>query len=100
MTLPPIRRSVSVSWDQDAAFRRFTADFGAWWPTRSHSIGGERVRRVAFEPRVGVLNVWAGRRTARMALLDVVVAIIGLVQRLRGGVDGEIARAGGELPRV
>lgn len=183
MTLPPIRRSVSVSWDQDAAFRRFTADFGAWWPSRSHSIGGERVRRVAFEPRVGgrifeehgdgrrfqwgeilpweppqrvkftwhparepataqdvlvefvpegtgtrveltaggwerwgesasrahrgydvgwayILNVWAGRRTARMALLDVVVAIIGFVQRFRGGVDGEIARARGELPRA
>jgi uncharacterized protein YndB with AHSA1/START domain len=183
MTLPPIRRSVSVSWAQDAAFRRFTTDFGAWWPSRSHSIGGERVRRVVFEPRVGgrifeehgdgrrfqwgeirlgepprrveftwhparepataqdvliefvpegsgtrveltaggwerwgenvsrayrgynvgwayILNVWAGRRTARMALLDVIVAIIGFVQRFRGGVDGEIARARGELPRA
>lgn len=183
MTLPPIRRSVSVSWDQDAAFRRFTADFGAWWPSRTHSIGGERVRRVVFEPRVGgrifeehgdgrrfqwgeillweppqqvkftwhparepataqdvlvefvpegpgtrieliasgwerwgenvsrahrgygvgwayILNVWAGRRTARMALLDIVVGVIGLVRRFRGGVDGQIARARGELPRV
>jgi len=183
MTLPPIRRSVSVSWDQDAAFRRFTAEFGAWWPSRSHSIGGARVRRVAFEPRVGgrifeehgdgrrfqwgeivlweppqrvkftwhparepataqdvlvefvaegtgtrveltasgwerwgenvsrahrgygvgwayILNVWAGRRTAKMAGLDIVVAIIGFVRRFRGGVDGEIARARGELPRV
>ena len=47
-----------------------------------------------------ILNVWAGRRTAKMALLDVVVAIIGLVQRFRGGVDGDIARARGELPRA
>ena len=47
-----------------------------------------------------ILNVWAGRRTARMALLDAIVAIIGFAQRFRGGVDGEIARARGELPRV
>jgi uncharacterized protein YndB with AHSA1/START domain len=183
MTLPPIHRSVSVSWAPDAAFRRFTADFGAWWPHRSHSIGGGRVRRVVFEPRVGgcifeehedgrrfqwgevllweppervkftwhparerataqdvliefvregtgtrveltssgwerwgenvrrahrgynvgwayILNVWAGRRTPRMALLDAIVTIIRFVQRFRGGIDGEIARARGELPRV
>lgn len=183
MTLPPIHRSVSVSWAQDAAFRRFTADFGTWWPHSTHSIGGERVRRVVLEPRVGgcifeehgdgrrfqwgeitlweppqrvrftwhparepataqdvliefvpestgtrveltasgwerwgenvgrahrgysvgwayILNVWAGRRTARMALLDAIVAIIRFVQRFRGGVDGEIARARGELPRA
>jgi hypothetical protein len=183
MTLPPIRRSVSVSWDPAAAFRRFTADFGTWWPGRTHSVGGPRVRRIVFEPRAGgciyeehvdgrrfqwgevrlwepprkvefswhpsrepgtaqdvtiefipedtgtrveltadgwerwgenaarahrgydigwgyILNVWAGRRTARMALLDAVVAVIGFVQRFRGGVDGEIARARGELPRT
>ena len=54
-SLPPIRRSVTVSWDPPAAFRRFTADFGSWWPWRSHSIGGARVKRVVFEPRVGGL---------------------------------------------
>ena len=183
MSLPPIRRSVSVSWGPAAAFRRFTADFGKWWPSGSHSIGGKLVRRIVLEPRVGgciyeehldgrrfqwgeirlwepphrveftwhpardaetaqevavafapegsgtrveltaggwerwgkgaarahrgygvgwayILNVWAGRRTARMALLDVVVAIVSVVQRLRGGVHGEIARARGELPRT
>lgn len=47
-----------------------------------------------------ILNVWAGRRTAKMALLDAVVAIIGIVQKFRGGVQAEIARAGGELPRA
>lgn len=183
MTLPPIRRSISVSWEPAAAFRRFTADFGSWWPSRSHSIGGPLVRRIVFEPQVGgriyeehedgrrfqwgeirrwepphrveftwhparepataqdvavvfvpegtgtrveltatgwerwgekadrahrgydigweyILNVWAGRRTVKMALLDVVVAVIGLVQKLRGGVQAEITRARGELPRA
>lgn len=183
MTLPPIRRSVSVSWDPDRAFRRFTSDFGTWWPSSSHSIGGPTVRRVVFEPRDGgriyeehvdgrrfqwgqvlvwepprrvkftwhparepataqdvliefvpedggtrveltstgwerwgdkaarahrgynvgwayILNVWAGRRTARMAVLDVIVAILGVKQKLSGGVQAEIARARGELPRA
>ena len=53
MSLPPICRSISVSWDQAAAFRRFTADFGTWWPSGSHSIGGPLVRRIVFEPKVG-----------------------------------------------
>ncbi len=49
---PPIRRSIQVSWSQEAAFRRFTADFAKWWPN-SCSIGGGRVERVVFECRVG-----------------------------------------------
>ena len=53
MSLPAIRRGVSVSWDQTAAFRRFTEEFGTWWPCRTHSIGGHRVRRVVFECRAG-----------------------------------------------
>jgi hypothetical protein len=171
---------VSVSWSPEAAFRRFTADFGTWWPYRSHSIGGDRMRRVEFEPHVGgriyeehedgrrfqwgqvvawepprkvaftwhpsrdpataqdvvvefiaedtgtrveltaggwerwgehaerahrgysvgwayILDVWTTRRTARRAALG---AIIGIVQKFRGGVDAEIARAGAEMPRT
>ncbi len=53
MSLPPIRRSVSVSWAPDAAFRRFTSDFGSWWPSRTHSVGGPNVRRIVFEPHAG-----------------------------------------------
>jgi uncharacterized protein YndB with AHSA1/START domain len=49
----PIRRSVSVSWAPDVAFQRFTADFATWWPQYSNSIGGRRVKRIVFEPRVG-----------------------------------------------
>jgi uncharacterized protein YndB with AHSA1/START domain len=51
--LAPIRRSVVVSWDQVATFRRFTDGFATWWPTFSHSIGGPRVARVVFECRPG-----------------------------------------------
>jgi uncharacterized protein YndB with AHSA1/START domain len=49
----PIARAVSVSWPAGEAFRRFTEDFGAWWPRYTHSIGGRRVTRVVLEPRVG-----------------------------------------------
>ena len=49
----PIRRSISVPWNQQAAFERFTADFTKWWPRYSHSIGGKRVKRIVFECRVG-----------------------------------------------
>ena len=51
--IPPVRRSVSVSWDPAAAYHRFTADFGTWWPSSTHSIGGKKVKRVIFECRVG-----------------------------------------------
>lgn len=52
-TVPPIRRSVSVSWAPDAAYRRFVSDFARWWPKYAHSVGGPRVKRVVFEPRLG-----------------------------------------------
>jgi len=51
--LPPVVRSVTVPWDQHAAFERFTLKFAEWWPYRSHSIGEKRVKRIVFEPRVG-----------------------------------------------
>jgi hypothetical protein len=181
--LPPIRRAVSVPWDQAAAFRRFTAEFADWWPRRTHSIGAERVARIVFETRAGgliyeehvdgrrfewgkvmewqepervrftwhpsrpeataqevevrfvpegtgtrvelvsekwerwgenaerarrgydlgwgcVLNVWARRRTAGMAVLDVLAAGMRLVGKLRGGTAAAIARAQGEIPRA
>lgn len=182
-SIPPIRRSVSVSWDQETAFQRFTANFGSWWPSRTHSIGGEKIQRIVFEPHPGgriyeehqdgrrfqwgevilweppnrlkftwhpsrdpstaqeveieflkegngtklqltskgwerwgkgarrarraydvgwgyILNVWAGRRTARMSILDKVAAFSTLVMKLRGGREAEIARAGGEIKSI
>jgi uncharacterized protein YndB with AHSA1/START domain len=53
MPLPPIQRSINVQWTQEAAFKRFTTDFGKWWPSSTHSIGGDRVARIVFECRVG-----------------------------------------------
>ena len=44
-----------------------------------------------------VLNVWAGRRTARMLVMDIVIGMAKVVSWLRGGTEGEIARAGGEI---
>ena len=61
--------------------------------------GAARARRGY---RVGwgyVLKVWAGRRTLGMSLLDGVAAGINVVQKLRGGVDAEIAGAEGEISR-
>lgn len=181
--LPPIVSSVLVSWSQEAAFRRFTDEFSSWWPSRTHSIGGERVKRVVFETRVGgrifeehvdgrrfqwgvvlewdpprrvkftfhpsrrpesaqdvevrfipesggtrleltaskwenwgrgasrarrgyrvgwgyVLNVWAGRRTNAMRMMDVMAGVMRLVELFRGGTAGSIARAGGEIPHA
>jgi len=169
-----------VSWDQETAFKRFTSDFASWWPSRTHSIGGELLEHIVFEEREGgriyeehcngrrfqwgqvtlwdpprrlkfnwhpsrdpstaqeveisfkteaagttlelvssgwerwgkgakrarrgyyvgwgyVLNVWAGRRTFSMALLDGVASLRLLGMKLRGGRQAEIARAGGEI---
>lgn len=53
--LPPIVRTISVSWSPEEAFRRFTADFARWWPAHTHSIGGKCVKRIVFECKVGGL---------------------------------------------
>lgn len=52
-SLPPVERSISVAWDQETAFRRFALEFGQWWPSHTHSVGGSQVRRVVLEPRIG-----------------------------------------------
>jgi hypothetical protein len=53
MAIPPIERSIEVAWSPEEAFRRFTDEFGAWWPVRKLSVGGPKVRRVVFETRAG-----------------------------------------------
>jgi hypothetical protein len=180
MTLPPVKRSIEVDWDQETAFRRFALEFSTWWPRRTHSVGAERVKRIVLEPRLGgrifeehldgrrfqwgqiliwdppnrmafsfhpgrapetaqevevrfvpdgrrtkvelvatnwenfgtkaararraydvgwgyILNVWVGRRTPRMRLMDVVIGMAKVVSAFRGGTAGEIARAAGEI---
>lgn len=84
--LPPIERTIEVAWPPAEAFERFTARFGAWWPARSHRLGWGYL-----------LNVWADRRTAGMAVVEALDWLLGLARRTRGGLDAAIARAGGEL---
>ncbi len=33
--------------------RRVAVDFGTWWPRSTHSVGGERVKEIVLEPKVG-----------------------------------------------
>ena len=51
--LPPLVKTIRVGWNPDAAFRRFTADMGSWWPLKTHSVGGDKARTVVFEGQVG-----------------------------------------------
>jgi Activator of Hsp90 ATPase homolog 1-like protein len=51
--LPPIRRSIHVPWEPDQAFRRFTAEFGSWWPLRNLSVGQAEAETCVFECRLG-----------------------------------------------
>ena len=61
-----VRKSIVVPWGVDAAFRRFTTEFGTWWPLRSHSLGQRRATTCVFEGREGgkIYEVWSdGRRS-------------------------------------
>ena len=52
-TIAPIEKSVTVECPPDRAFALFTAEIDSWWPTSTHSIHGDDVDRVVWEPRVG-----------------------------------------------
>jgi hypothetical protein len=49
----PIRRSVVVRSDVGHTFAVFVRDIGLWWPTGTHSIGGDQVAAVRLEEHVG-----------------------------------------------
>ncbi len=51
--LEPLRKSITVPWGVEAAFRRFTAEMAKWWPLRSHSVAGEKALSCVFEGHVG-----------------------------------------------
>ena len=51
--LPPVKKSVTVPWPPEAAFRRFTVGIAGWWPTATHSVGQADVETVVFEEREG-----------------------------------------------
>jgi uncharacterized protein YndB with AHSA1/START domain len=48
-----IRKTVLVDFAPAEAFDLFTAKIHKWWPTTSHSYGGEAVTSVVFEGREG-----------------------------------------------
>ena len=48
-----IRKTVLVDFTPEEAFDLFTARIASWWPVRTHSYGGDDVKDVVLEPRVG-----------------------------------------------
>jgi hypothetical protein len=67
-TMAPIEVEITVASDVALAFRTFTEDIGSWWPTRTHSVGEERVTAVILEPRVGgrFYERWDGGTRVRL----------------------------------
>jgi uncharacterized protein YndB with AHSA1/START domain len=45
-----IRKSVTVPLPVEKAFRLFTDGVNSWWPVATHSIGGEDIENVTFDP--------------------------------------------------
>ena len=53
LAIEAIRRTVTVDCTVEEAFRVFTSDAMSWWPIATHSIKGDEVREIVFEPREG-----------------------------------------------
>jgi uncharacterized protein YndB with AHSA1/START domain len=53
LVIEVVRKTVTVDCSVEEAFRIFTADTMSWWPVASHSIHGEDVKEIVFEPDVG-----------------------------------------------
>jgi uncharacterized protein YndB with AHSA1/START domain len=51
--IPAVRKSVTVNAPVERAFDVFTDGIGTWWPLEQHSLGGENIERMIFEPRAG-----------------------------------------------
>ena len=52
-SIEPVRKTREVGLSADQAFDLFTRRLAEWWPLATHSIGGDKVTEVRFEPRVG-----------------------------------------------
>ena len=48
-----VRKSVTVGWAPEEAFRRFTAEINDWWPTETHSVGQDASVQLMFETNEG-----------------------------------------------
>ncbi len=51
--LAPVVKTVEVNCSPEEAFRIFTERLGSWWPTGTHSVGGDMVSSVTMECRLG-----------------------------------------------
>ena len=51
--IAPIRKSISVRWPPEEAFRRFTGRIAEWWPLETHSLSASATASCAIEPRLG-----------------------------------------------
>lgn len=51
--IAPIRKSITVPWDAEIAFRRFTEGMAEWWPLSTHSVSESAEATCALEGRVG-----------------------------------------------
>jgi uncharacterized protein YndB with AHSA1/START domain len=52
-TTDAIRKTLLVDFAPAEAFELFTTRASSWWPMTTHSYGGDKVKEVVFEPRVG-----------------------------------------------
>jgi hypothetical protein len=53
----PVRKSLRLTCTPERAFAAFSEEISAWWPLRTHSLGGERALGVRIDGRVGGLIV-------------------------------------------
>jgi hypothetical protein len=51
--IAPVVRNVEVPCSPEDAFRTFTEQPGSWWPTTTHSGGGDKVASVTVECKLG-----------------------------------------------
>lgn len=51
--LAPLVKTIEVDCDVERAFDVFTSEIDEWWPREGHSLGEDKVERVAFESRLG-----------------------------------------------
>jgi uncharacterized protein YndB with AHSA1/START domain len=51
--IEPVVKEIWVGAGVHDAFRRFTAEFAAWWPTGTHSASRQECKEVHLEGRVG-----------------------------------------------
>lgn len=64
---PPVHQATTVRADVDTTFDVFVREIGAWWPVEPFSTGGDRVRDLTVERRLGgsVVETWDDGTTHR-----------------------------------